>query len=280
MDTQKFKMAVAETFDTVATDYDCHALRFFGNAAQRMVEQLALRGDEQVLDVACGTGQVAVRLAEAVPNGTVLGVDMSTGMLQQAHRRAAAQGVVNIDFQHSDVDALLLEKNSFNAISSSFGLFFFPDIHASVRHLTSGLKPNGRLIFSSFSGDAFTPMSDMLVAELKKYGIEAPTASWRRLDSEALHLELLQSTGFTHLKTERHQCGYYLESVEAWWNVLWNAGYRGLLMQLSETDLVTFRADHLAQVAKLMDESGLWLNIDVLFSQGQMMDKSDQKCHL
>ncbi len=270
---QKIKMAVAETFDIVAANYDCHALRFFGNVAQRMVEQLALKGGEQVLDVACGTGQVAVRLAEALPNGTVLGVDMSAGMLQQARRRVAAQGVVNIDFQHSDVDALLLGKDSFDVISSSFGLFFLPDIHASVRHLALGLKPNGKLIFSSFSGDAFAPMSDMLVAELKKYGIEAPTASWRRLDSEASHCELLQSTGFTHLKTERHQCGYHLDSVDEWWDVLWNAGYRGLLMQLSETDLATFRADHLAQVAKLMDESGLWLNVDVLFSQGKVSPK-------
>ncbi|VAW89790.1 hypothetical protein MNBD_GAMMA18-2482 [hydrothermal vent metagenome] len=274
MDTQKFKVMVAETFDLVATDYDCRALRFFGIAAQKMVAQLALNGNEQVLDIACGTGQVAIRLAEAVPNGVVLGVDMSVGMLQQARRRAAAQGVVNIDFQHSDVDALLLEKDSLDVISSSFGLFFFPDIHASVRHLASGLKPNGRLIFSSFSGDAFAPMSEMLVAELKKYGIDAPTASWRRLDSEASHRELLQSTGFRHLKTERHQCGYHLESVDEWWDVLWNAGYRGLLMQLSETDLATFRADHLAQVAKLMDESGLWLNIDVLFTQGELFKKS------
>jgi len=274
MDTQKFKMAVAETFDTVAADYDCHALRFFGNAAQRMVEQLALRGHEQVLDVACGTGQVAIRLAEAVPNGTVLAVDMSAGMLQQARHRAAAQGVVNIDFQHSDVDALPLEKDSFDAISSSFGLFFFPDIHASVRHLASGLKPGGRLIFSSFSGDAFAPMSDMLIAELKKYGIEAPTASWRRLDSEESHRELLQATGFAHLKTERHQCGYHLEDVDEWWDVLWNAGYRGLLMQLSEADLATFRTDHLAQVAILMDESGLWFNVDVLFSQGKLLSQN------
>jgi len=270
MDNQKIKMAVAvaETFDTVAADYDCHALRFFGNAAQRMVEQLALRGDERVLDVACGTGQLAIRLAEAVPDGSVLGVDLSAGMLQQAHRRAAAQSVVNIDFQHADVDELSLEKNTFDAISSSFGLFFFPDIHASVRRLSSGLKANGRLIFSSFSSDAFAPMSEMLVTELKKYAIEAPTASWRRLDSEASHRELLQSTGFTHLKTELHPCGYYLESVDAWWDVLWNAGYRGLLMQLSETDLATFRTEHLAQVAELMDERGLWLDIDVLFSLG------------
>jgi len=69
-----------ETFDTVSSGYDGGALRFFPQSAQSMASLLDLRGDEDVLDVACGTGHASLAVARMLPNGRVTGVDFSAGM--------------------------------------------------------------------------------------------------------------------------------------------------------------------------------------------------------
>ena len=268
MNEIEMKQAIESTFNTVASEYDCHALRFFANAAGHMVEQLSLQGDEQVLDIACGTGRVATCLAAALPEGGVWAVDLAQQMLDQATRRAKAAGLTNIHFEQGDVDRLPIQADTLDVISCGFGLFFLPDIHSSLAHVCRGLKPGGRFIFSTFTGDSFAPMSEMAFAALANYGIEPPTEMWRRLDTEEKHHKLLNESGFDEVSTQQQQCGYYLANVEEWWDVLWNAGFRSLLMALSEQQLEEFRAKHLAEVAELATDKGIWLNIDVLISQG------------
>ncbi len=267
MQEQQLKALVADTFNTVAADYDCHALRFFGVVAQHMVDQLSLQGDESILDIACGTGQVTARLANALPDGEVLGVDLAEGMLQQAHKRVVAQGIDNAKFECVDIDLLQLKNDSLDVISSSFGLFFLPDITRSVAHVKQSLKSGGKMIFSSFTGRSFSPMTEMAISNLAAYGIQAPVASWHRLDSTESHHELLENQDFTNIQTQQIQCGYHLASADEWWDVLWNAGFRSLLIKLPEDELLEFKEYHLKQVAALANEQGIWLDVDVLISQ-------------
>jgi hypothetical protein len=75
-------------------------------------------------------------------------------------------------------------------------------------------------------------------------------------------------TGFKSIDTHEEQLGYYLPDAQAWWSVLWNSGYRGLLMQLEEDALERFRAEHLEEVSGHAGELGIWMDIRVLFTQG------------
>ena len=59
MDEQQRKTMLKETFNTVSEGYDKKALRFFPDSARHMAALLGLRGDERVLDVACGTGNAS-----------------------------------------------------------------------------------------------------------------------------------------------------------------------------------------------------------------------------
>jgi hypothetical protein len=60
--------------------------------------------------------------------------------------------------------------------------------------------------------------------------------------------------------------GYHLETAADWWQVIWNSGYRGLLMQLTEKDLLRFRDEHLDDVQALADAKGIWMDVPVLFT--------------
>jgi ubiquinone/menaquinone biosynthesis C-methylase UbiE len=114
MDEQQRKAMLKATFDTVAGGYDGGALRFFPQSAQSMVSMLELRGDEHALDVACGTGHASLAVARMLPHGHVTGVDFSAGMLDQARKKAAAEGIGNIDFLERDMTALGLPADSFD----------------------------------------------------------------------------------------------------------------------------------------------------------------------
>ena len=71
-----------------------------------MVDLLPLVGNEHVLDVACGTGAVAIPLSGRLPDGKITAIDLSPGMLSQARLRAELEKRFNIDFEQGDMTAV------------------------------------------------------------------------------------------------------------------------------------------------------------------------------
>ncbi len=82
------KQMIQQGFDTVAAGYDHPSLSFFPETAKRLVEHLQLNSTDHLLDVCTGTGCVALTAAEKLSQGKVTGIDLSSGMLQQARNKA------------------------------------------------------------------------------------------------------------------------------------------------------------------------------------------------
>ena len=113
----------------------------------QLVELLALRGGEALLDAATGTGEVAIRAAHA--GAIVRAIDISEPMLEKARRRADEEGL-EIRFELGDVEYLPYDDDSFDVVVSSFGLVFAPD-HANVAaELARVTRPGGRVCFSAW----------------------------------------------------------------------------------------------------------------------------------
>ena len=140
MDQHERKAMIKETFNTVAAGYDHPALRFFSESAERLAACLALRGDEQVLDVATGTGNAALALAPRLPRGRVTAIDFSPGMLTRAAARAEAAGIGNIEFIEMDMQSLAFPPAHFDAAVCAFGIFFVDDMTAQLRHMADTLR--------------------------------------------------------------------------------------------------------------------------------------------
>src|SRR5512144_2139044 len=98
MDEQQMKAMLIDTFNIVTESYDSRELRFFNESANNMAGLPQLRGDEHVLDVACGTGNAALAIARRLQCGRVTALDFSPGMLDQARRKAALLKLVNVEF--------------------------------------------------------------------------------------------------------------------------------------------------------------------------------------
>ena len=116
-----------------------------GSAAQ---ERAKVAKGERVLDVGCGTGQTTLQLAQRVgPSGSVLGVDISTPMLELARERVKKAGLTNVRFENADAQTHSLPAGAFDLCFSRFGVMFFLDPVAAFANLARALRPGGRLAF-------------------------------------------------------------------------------------------------------------------------------------
>lgn len=104
--------------------------------------------DERILDVGCGCGASSLELGERVgAGGLVLGVDLSSAMLERAEERARERGLDGVRFAVADAQTHAFAGPGFDLIFSRFGVMFFADPEAAFRNLCSALAPGGRLCF-------------------------------------------------------------------------------------------------------------------------------------
>lgn len=127
-----------------AEDYARHS------AAQKiwageLIERLALRGGESVLDLGCGDGLIAAQLAAALPGGSVVGVDSSPAMIALANRSYPAERHPNLRFQVMDAQALSFDAR-FDRVFSNAVLHWLKDHPAVLAGLQRSLKPGGKIL--------------------------------------------------------------------------------------------------------------------------------------
>ena len=213
MNDQKMKAALKETFDTVSGGYDGSALRFFSRSAENMAALLDLKGDERVLDVACGTGHASIAVARTLPRGRVTGVDFSAGMLGHARRKADALGIGNIEFTEGDMQDLPFPAGAFDAAVCAFGIFFVTDMETQLAHIASPVKPGGRVMTSNFQESYFHPLKDLFINRLSAYGVQNPPQAWKRIAHEEGCRRLFASAGLIDVRVEERNVGYHLGSA-------------------------------------------------------------------
>lgn len=271
-DAAEHKQRITGVFNAVAGDYDAAALRFFQLTADSMVGYLEPRQDWNILDVATGTGALAIALAQAVGQGRVMGIDLSEAMLARAENNISKRSLDNIDLLQMDAEQPDLRSNVFHAVTCSFGLFFIPDMHEALRQWRRVTKPGGMVLFSSFTESAFQPLGECLFEDLKQAGVDVeskPIAS-SRLDTANTCRELMETAGFVNVQQVEMQKGYHLKDENEWWDAVWGAAMRGLILQIPEAERETFKRRHLERVAKLRNADGLWLDVGVRLTSGQV----------
>jgi SAM-dependent methyltransferase len=109
---------------------------------EALVEALALEPGESVLDVATGTGGVALLAARSGPR--VSAMDIAPEMIEQARAKGAGEGL-EVEWSQGDAQSLPYEDRSFDVVASSFGVIFAPDTDAAAGELARVCREGGRL---------------------------------------------------------------------------------------------------------------------------------------
>lgn len=247
------------TFNEVANKYD--KIPFFKISARHVGEIIQKhRGEDSldILDVACGTGNVVLECASCMKDAIFDAVDISEGMLAKAKENASIKKLDNIDFHLKDVTKLDLEKK-YDVITCSYALFFLPDAHKVLQTLTGLLKTDAIVIFTSFLADAFEPSSEILLTLLKKYGAnsakEYDKDKWENLKhiKDIEHLCTLADVNIVELQTKEIR---YSMDVDEWWELFNNTSYKGMLMELNEEDYARVKSEYYYEMFSHADMDG------------------------
>ena len=153
---QTKKEEVREMFDNIAPKYDLlnHTLSMSIDRVwrRRVVGEVRRAKPGRILDVATGTGDLAIALARRIRDVQVLGVDLSEQMLAVARRKIEARGLDGrIVLDRGDAERLAVADASVDVATVAFGVRNFGDLGAGLRELARTIKPGGKVVILEFS---------------------------------------------------------------------------------------------------------------------------------
>jgi SAM-dependent methyltransferase len=120
--------------------------------AEEFVDRLAIPSGSRVLDVACGSGNLAIPAARA--GAKVTGVDIATNLVEQARERAKSEGVT-AQFDEGDAEQLPYDDASFDVVITMFGAMFAPRPELAAAELVRVCKPGGRIAMANWTPTGF-----------------------------------------------------------------------------------------------------------------------------
>ncbi len=114
--------------------------------AKELISRLSLKGDESLLDLGCGDGKISAGLARLLPEGRVLGIDLSEEMIALASETFPRDEFPNLSFERMDVTEIRL-SDSFDVVFSNAVLHWVKDHARVLAGVRSCIKPGGTLLF-------------------------------------------------------------------------------------------------------------------------------------
>jgi SAM-dependent methyltransferase len=168
--------------------------------AEDFIARLALKPGVQLLDVACGSGNLAIPAARA--GAIVTGVDIATNLLEQARARAESEGLM-IQFDEGDAENLPYDDAAFDAVVSMFGAMFAPRPKLVAVELARVCRSGGRIAMANWTPEGFVGRMFKIGA---KYAPPAPNmpAPIKWGEEETVRERLRD--GFTDLQLTRRKC--------------------------------------------------------------------------
>lgn len=186
----------------------------FGRWGPVVAAEAQLRQGDQVLDVACGTGALAIAAADIVgPTGSTVGLDANPDMLAVARRKSES-----IEWLEGRAEALPLQDDRFDAVVSQFGLMFFESRPQAVSEMMRVLKPGGRLAVAVFDGvqnspgyNDFARLLDRIFGQHVGDALRAPFV----LGDADLLRDIFREAGIADARVKRHDAKVTFDSIES-----------------------------------------------------------------
>jgi ubiquinone/menaquinone biosynthesis C-methylase UbiE len=165
--------------------------------AEQFIARRDIRPGIRVLDLACGTGNLAISAAKA--DAFVTGVDIAPNWLEQARMRAKRESL-NIQFDEGDAEQLPYPNSSFDLIVSMFGVMFAPRPESAVAEMLRVCRPGGQIAMANWTPGGFTgQLMKIMSAHIPPPSSLPSPLLW---GDEAIVSERLRE-GITNLQTVR-----------------------------------------------------------------------------
>jgi len=192
-------------------------------ATELVVEGAALSPGLHVLDIASGTGEPSLTVAEAVgPQGRVVASDLVPEMLQFAQENAASRGLRNVEFHPANAEHLPFPDRHFDRVTCRFGIMFIPDIQRALGEMRRVLKPKGRVSFVTWGSREENPLFATMIRPFLNY-VDVPkpdpdSPHVFRFADESKLARTLSEAGFHEVTAAKHKINWPWpgSAEEAW----------------------------------------------------------------
>ncbi len=261
---QQYKQTVIDFFNG-RTRYDTdYTIR----RALPLLELVPLQRGQRVLDIATGTGIIAIAAAQAVGSeGNVVGVDFSSGMLNQARQKIEELGLQNLELIEVDAEYVTFDDESFDLILCSTAIVYFKDIPTALRNWYRWLKRGGVVGFSCCSdGSCDAPLVIEVCARhgISLLNINQPTGTPEKCRN------LMEEAGFQEIELKTQQLGFYRSVDQArTWNGGWFHPRENPLLQLTPEQIQELGAEYRQEIEAQATEQGVWYENMTFFVVGR-----------
>ncbi|MEE8603385.1 class I SAM-dependent methyltransferase [Euzebya tangerina] len=259
----------AKTFDRAAATYDRVDVEFFATFGRMLVDAVALRPGERVLDIGTGRGAVLDPASSAVgPTGLAVGVDLAPTMVALTAADLADREQVLV--RQEDATSLPTSLGTFDAVLSSLVLFFSDDPAGTLQHWASFVRPGGRLGLVTFVEDPDDSIfEELLTPFLPDDAQQEPAVDRSSFDlvRDAGWLDgAVRDAGLTVISATEHRHLTRFADIEQWWEWVWSHGMRAALELVPARDHDALReaAGRVLQDRRLPDgDLGLGVRIRI-----------------
>lgn len=154
---------IEQMFDSIATHYDSlnrtMSMGLDISWRRKGLQALAKKQPQRILDIATGTGDLAIMAAQIIHPQSITGIDLSEEMMKVGAQKVAKMGLQNvIDFAKGDCLNLQFDNNTFDAAMVAFGVRNFEDLDKGISEIHRVLKPGGQLLILELSQPRSFPM--------------------------------------------------------------------------------------------------------------------------
>lgn len=249
---------IAGVFDRAADTYDDVGVPWFGPIAAGLVDELAVRPGERVLDVGCGRGAALAPLAHAAgSDGYALGIDLAPRMVELTARDLA--DLPQVEVRVDDAREPALPASSFDVVASCLVLFFLPDPAAALRAWTELLVAGGRVGVTTFGeqDERWRAVDALFDPHLPPAMLDARTSGRRGpFASDAGMEHLFDDAGLDAVRTVHRTVEATFRDPEHFLEFSWSHGQRAMWEAVPEEAHGELRRDVLDAVGALGDTSG------------------------
>lgn len=210
------------------------------------IQAAGIEAGNSVIDVACGTGALAIAVSEHVgPKGKTIGVDINEGMLSIAKSKSST-----VEWLNAPAEKLPFADESFNCVVSQFGLMYFENQEAAIREMMRILQPSGKFVatvWDTLDNNPGLAAEEYLWQHV--FGEDVEEVPYRLGDKEVLH-NVFKASGINDIQINTHVGTASFGSIKSWIHT----GAKGwteddalnddelkLLLDTAEKELVNFR---------------------------------------
>ncbi|MFT3702718.1 MAG: class I SAM-dependent methyltransferase [Agriterribacter sp.] len=202
--------------------WDAMTMNFLKPMGEEIIRLLQPRNGEVILDIAAGTGEPGLTIAEMIKDGKVVITDLADGMLEVAKENAVKRGLTNVETRVCDVSELPFNNASFDAVSCRHGFMFFPDMQLAANEMARVLKPGGRVATSVWNAAPKNFWVTAIMSSLNKH-FQMPqpppgAPSMFRCAGTGFIADIFKKAGLKNIEEKEVNGVMHIDNAETYWN--------------------------------------------------------------